>query len=132
VGVLAVEFFVTGIDTLLVNEMAPRPHNSGHFTINACVTDQFEQQLRILCNLPLGSAEALTPAVMVNILGDIWESGSPNWDQVLTEPTASLHLYGKKEPRKGRKMGHVTVLGHSASDALKKAEHIKQILHIPD
>ncbi len=132
VGVLAVEFFVTGIDTLLVNEMAPRPHNSGHYTINACVTDQFEQQLRILCNLPLGAADPLTPAVMVNILGDIWEQGSPSWDKVLEEPTASLHLYGKKEPRKGRKMGHVTVLGHSASDALNKAELIKAILHIPE
>ncbi|MBU6468125.1 MAG: 5-(carboxyamino)imidazole ribonucleotide synthase [Betaproteobacteria bacterium] len=131
VGVLAVEFFVTGIDTLLVNEMAPRPHNSGHFTINACVTDQFEQQLRILCNLPMGSCDALSPAVMLNILGDIWEQGTPQWEKVLEEPTASLHLYGKKEPRKGRKMGHITVLGPSANDALKKAEDIKHILNIP-
>ncbi|HQT81682.1 MAG: 5-(carboxyamino)imidazole ribonucleotide synthase [Ferrovum sp. 37-45-19] len=132
VGVLAVEFFVTGIDTLLVNEMAPRPHNSAHFTLNACVTDQFEQQLRILCHLPMGSTEALTPAVMLNILGDVWEHGVPQWEKVLKESTASLHLYGKKEPRKGRKMGHITVLGHSASDALRKVETIKKTLQIPE
>lgn len=110
VGLLAVEFFLTPEDELLVNELAPRPHNSGHFTFDACATSQFEQQLRAVCGLPLGSTELLTPAVMWNLLGDLWENGEPDWRIILSEPRAKLHLYGKNEARPGRKMGHVCVL----------------------
>ena len=132
VGVLAVEFFVTGIDTLLVNEMAPRPHNSGHYTIDACVTSQFEQQVRTLCGLPLGNPELLRPAVMVNLLGDLWAQGTPPWEVIFQEPNAKLHLYGKQAPRPGRKMGHFTVLGNSASEALEKAMGLRTALGITD
>ena len=120
-GVLAVEFFVTGSGELLVNEMAPRPHNSGHYTIDACVTSQFEQQVRTLCGLPLGDTKLLSPVVMVNLLGEAWQQGAPQWDRVLNLPDAKLHLYGKHEARGGRKMGHYTVLDHSAEAALQKA-----------
>jgi len=120
-GVLAVEFFVTLDGGLLVNEMAPRPHNSGHYTIDACVTSQFEQQVRTLCGLPLGDTRLLSPAVMVNLLGEAWHQGNPHWDRVLNLPDAKLHLYGKHEARGGRKMGHYTVLDHSAEAALQKA-----------
>ena len=120
-GVLAVEFFVTGSGELLVNEMAPRPHNSGHYTIDACVTSQFEQQVRTLCGLPLGDTKLLSPVVMVNLLGEAWQQGAPHWDRVLNLPDAKLHLYGKHEARSGRKMGHYTVLDHSAEAALQKA-----------
>ncbi|MDE2343276.1 MAG: 5-(carboxyamino)imidazole ribonucleotide synthase [Betaproteobacteria bacterium] len=132
VGVLAVEFFVTGIDTLLVNEMAPRPHNSGHYTLDACVTSQFEQQVRTLCGLPLGNPELLRPAVMVNLLGDLWAQGTPPWEVIFQEPDAKLHLYGKQAPRPGRKMGHFTVLGNSASEALEKAQRLRAALGMPD
>jgi 5-(carboxyamino)imidazole ribonucleotide synthase len=132
VGVMAVEFFVTGRDTLLVNEMAPRPHNSGHYTMDACITSQFEQQVRALCALPLGNPEQLRPAVMVNLLGDIWAEGTPPWEAVFAEPDAKLHLYGKQEPRAGRKMGHFTVLGNSLHEALEKATRIRAALKIPD
>ena len=132
VGVMAVEFFVTGRDTLLVNEMAPRPHNSGHYTLDACVTSQFEQQVRALCALPLGNPEQLRAAVMVNLLGDIWAQGTPPWEAVFAEPDAKLHLYGKEEPRAGRKMGHFTVLGNSTHEALEKAARIRAALKIPD
>lgn len=128
VGVMAVEFFVTGIDTLLVNEMAPRPHNSGHYTLDACVTSQFEQQVRTLCGLPLGSPELLRPVAMVNLLGDLWQNGTPPWEVIFSEPDAKLHLYGKEEPRPGRKMGHFTVLGSSANEALEKALAIRDKL----
>jgi 5-(carboxyamino)imidazole ribonucleotide synthase len=128
VGVMAVEFFVTGIDTLLVNEMAPRPHNSGHYTLDACVTSQFEQQVRTLCGLPLGSPELLRPVAMVNLLGDLWENGTPPWEVIFAEPDAKLHLYGKQEPRPGRKMGHFTVLGSSANEALEKALSLRERL----
>jgi 5-(carboxyamino)imidazole ribonucleotide synthase len=128
VGVMAVEFFVTGIDTLLVNEMAPRPHNSGHYTLDACITSQFEQQVRTLCGLPLGSPELLRPVAMVNLLGDLWQNGTPPWEVVFAEPLAKLHLYGKEEPRPGRKMGHFTVLGSSANEALEKALAIRDKL----
>ena len=107
VGVIAVEMFVVG-GKLLLNEIAPRPHNSGHYTIDACRTSQFEQQVRVLCGLPLGDPSQHTPAVMVNLLGDIWAGGEPRWDAVLAHPGAHLHLYGKREARPGRKMGHVT------------------------
>jgi 5-(carboxyamino)imidazole ribonucleotide synthase len=120
-GVLAVEFFVTESGELLVNEMAPRPHNSGHYTIDACVTSQFEQQVRTLCGLPLGDTKLLSPVVMVNLLGEAWQQGAPQWDLVLNLPDAKLHLYGKHEARGGRKMGHYTVLDHSAEAALQKA-----------
>jgi len=120
-GVLAVEFFVTESGELLVNEMAPRPHNSGHYTIDACVTSQFEQQVRTLCGLPLGDTKLLLPVVMVNLLGEAWQQGAPQWDRVLNLPDAKLHLYGKHEARGGRKMGHYTVLDHSAEAALQKA-----------
>ncbi|MEW6253210.1 MAG: 5-(carboxyamino)imidazole ribonucleotide synthase, partial [Planctomycetota bacterium] len=94
VGVMAVEFFVTG-GRLLINEIAPRPHNSGHYTLDACVTDQFEQQVRALCNLPLGDTRLLSPVAMVNILGDRWRNGGPHWDALLAHPNVKLHLYGK-------------------------------------
>jgi 5-(carboxyamino)imidazole ribonucleotide synthase len=110
VGLLAVEFFLAPDGELLVNELAPRPHNSGHYTFDACATSQFEQQLRAVCGLPLGSSALLTPAVMWNLLGHLWEKGEPDWSVILSEPRAKLHLYGKAEPRPGRKMGHVTVL----------------------
>lgn len=110
VGILAVEFFVSD-SQLLVNEIAPRPHNSGHYTIDACVTSQFEQQVRILAGLPLGDARMHSYAVMVNILGDVWENGEPAWDKILAYPQLKLHLYGKQEARSGRKMGHFTMLG---------------------
>ncbi len=110
VGVLCVELFVTGNDQLLVNELAPRPHNSGHLTIEAAVTSQFEQQLRAVCGLPLGSTELLRPAAMVNLLGDLWTAQEPNWRAACALPDVKLHLYGKHAARPGRKMGHLTVL----------------------
>jgi 5-(carboxyamino)imidazole ribonucleotide synthase len=117
VGVFCVEFFVTRDEELLVNEIAPRPHNSGHLTIDACVTSQFEQQLRAICGLPLGSTEFLRPAAMANLLGDLWARGEPNWPAVCRAPQLKLHLYGKATPRAGRKMGHLTVLGETAKGA---------------
>ncbi|HEX8196619.1 MAG TPA: 5-(carboxyamino)imidazole ribonucleotide synthase [Pyrinomonadaceae bacterium] len=117
VGVLCVEFFLTKDEKLLVNELAPRPHNSGHLTFDACVTSQFEQQLRAVCGLPLGSTEYLRPAAMANLLGDLWENGEPNWERALEFPNLKLHLYGKAEARAGRKMGHLTALADSAQDA---------------
>jgi 5-(carboxyamino)imidazole ribonucleotide synthase len=118
VGLLAVEFFLTSDGKLLVNELAPRPHNSGHFTFDACVTSQFEQQLRAVCGLPLGSPELLRPVVMWNILGDFWKTGTPDWSAVLRDPRAKLHLYGKSEPRPGRKMGHVCLMAETVEEAL--------------
>jgi 5-(carboxyamino)imidazole ribonucleotide synthase len=117
VGLLCVEFFVTPDGRLLVNEIAPRPHNSGHLTFDACRTSQFEQQLRAICDLPLGSTEMLQPAAMANLLGDLWEGGEPNWAAALAFPDVKLHLYGKSAPRAGRKMGHLTALADSASEA---------------
>jgi 5-(carboxyamino)imidazole ribonucleotide synthase len=136
-GVLCVELFVARDGALLVNEMAPRPHNSGHYTIDACVTSQFEQQARILAGLPLGSTAQHLPAVMVNLLGDIWFAQGdaphePPWAAVLEHATAKLHLYGKKEPRRGRKMGHVTCLGDTLEAALSTARAVKRALGIPD
>jgi 5-(carboxyamino)imidazole ribonucleotide synthase len=117
VGVLCVEFFVTRDDKLLVNELAPRPHNSGHYTIDACVSCQFEQQVRAVCGLPLGSNRQHRPAAMVNLLGDVWQPNSPRWDQALKQADLKLHLYGKAEPRPGRKMGHFTALADNAQHA---------------
>lgn len=121
VGVLCVEFFVTRDGGLLVNEMAPRPHNSGHFTIDACVTSQFEQQVRSVCGLPLGGTTRLRPSAMANLLGDLWSAGEPNWAAALGDSQAKLHLYGKSEARAGRKMGHITVLGDGRGDAINRA-----------
>lgn len=121
-GLLAVEFFVRRDGSLLVNEMAPRPHNSGHYTLDACVTSQFEQQLRAVCGLPLGSSRLLSPVVMVNILGDAWEGGEPDWAALLSDGDVRLHLYGKREPRPGRKMGHFTVVKPDVDEALRAAE----------
>lgn len=124
VGVLAVEYFVVGGE-LFANEIAPRPHNSGHYTLDACASSQYEQQVRALCGLALGDERLLAPAVMVNVLGDAWRGGEPRWETVLGDPGAKLHLYGKREPRPGRKMGHFTVLGKSVEDALERALAIK-------
>ncbi|HZI19730.1 MAG TPA: 5-(carboxyamino)imidazole ribonucleotide synthase [Pyrinomonadaceae bacterium] len=119
VGVMCVEFFLTKGGRLLINELAPRPHNSGHFTIDACTTSQFEQQLRAVCGLPLGSTGLLRPAAMANLLGDLWQGGEPRWSAALASPDVKLHLYGKTEPRPGRKMGHLTALGPTAADAAR-------------
>ncbi len=121
VGVLCVELFLTRDQQLLVNELAPRPHNSGHWTIDACVTSQFEQQLRTVCGLPLGSTEQLRPAAMANLLGDVWQHGTPNWSAVCAMPDVKLHLYGKLDARPGRKMGHLTALGATPEAAAETA-----------
>jgi 5-(carboxyamino)imidazole ribonucleotide synthase len=126
---IAVEFFLTRDNELIVNELAPRPHNSGHYTFDACLTSQFEQQLRAVCGLPFGSSELLRPAVMVNLLGDLWKNGQqPDWRPVLNNPYAKLHLYGKVEGRPGRKMGHFCVLRETIDRALAEALQIKQEL----
>jgi len=137
VGVMCVEFFVLADASLVVNEMAPRPHNSGHYTIDACVSSQFEQQVRVMAGLPLGSTRQHEPAVMINLLGDLWlrdpAAGGPvepDWAQVLRHPQAKLHLYGKAQPRRGRKMGHVTVLGSSVDEAVHGAVQIERALGI--
>ena len=125
VGVLAVEMFVTGDEpVLVVNEMAPRPHNSGHHTLDACTTDQFQQQVRLMCGLLPGNTALLAPCTMANILGDVWgEDGSePNWLNLQQQASSHLHLYGKKSARKGRKMGHFTTLSDSAEQALQAAQ----------
>lgn len=116
-GIVCVEYFETMDGKLLVNEIAPRPHNSGHLTIDACVSSQFEQQVRAICGLPLGSAASLRPAAMANLLGDLWQQGEPAWDRALALPGVRLHLYGKRDPRPGRKMGHLTALADSPAEA---------------
>lgn len=117
IGVLCVEFFLTRDGRLLINETAPRPHNSGHLTIDAHVSCQFEQQVRAICGLPLGSSEQRTPSAMANLLGDVWENGEPNWPALLAFPSVKLHLYGKREARVGRKMGHLTALAPTIDEA---------------
>jgi 5-(carboxyamino)imidazole ribonucleotide synthase len=117
VGILCIEFFVARDGRLLVNELAPRPHNSGHLTVDACRTSQFEQQLRSICGLPLGSPELLQPAAMANLLGDLWTEGEPDWVRALAIPDVKLHLYGKVEARPGRKMGHLTALAQTVDEA---------------
>jgi len=119
IGVLCVEFFLTRDGALLINELAPRPHNSGHLTIDACVTSQFEQQVRAVCGLPPGAADLLRPAAMANLLGDLWNHREPDWAAACLVPGVKLHLYGKSEPRRGRKMGHLTALAHHAPEALR-------------
>ncbi|HYF60039.1 MAG TPA: 5-(carboxyamino)imidazole ribonucleotide synthase [Burkholderiaceae bacterium] len=135
VGVLCVEFFVLDDGRLVVNEMAPRPHNSGHWSIDACATSQFEQQARAMAGLPLGSVRQLAPAVMLNLLGDVWYGDGdaprePDWNAVLRHPEAKLHLYGKTEARRGRKMGHVTVTGETPRAAADVAAAIERELGI--
>lgn len=128
VGVLCVEFFVTAAGRLLINEIAPRPHNSGHFTIDACITSQFEQQVRAVCGLSLGDTAQIRPAAMVNLLGDLWINGEPNWAAALAMADVKLHLYGKGEARVGRKMGHITAMGDSVDEAAAKALAARDVL----
>jgi 5-(carboxyamino)imidazole ribonucleotide synthase len=128
VGMMAIELFVTREDELLVNEVAPRTHNSGHYTFGACATSQFEQHLRAICGLPLGDPSLLRPAVMLNILGDLWCNGSPDWTPVLSQPNAHLHLYGKRRASPGRKMGHVLILGDDGEHVSAVAETIADAL----
>mgnify|MGYP005838170259 CR=1 FL=1 len=128
VGVLCVEMFLDRRGRLLINELAPRPHNSGHLTIEASVTSQFEQQARAICGLPLGSTELLRPAAMANLLGDLWEHGEPNWAVALAVPGVKLHLYGKKAARSGRKMGHLTALAGTIEDARAKVMQARAAL----
>ena len=127
VGVACVEFFVTRDGRVLVNEIAPRPHNSGHLTIAACETSQFEQQVRAICGLPLGSTRQLAPAAMANLLGDCWANGEPDWDAALAVPGVSLLLYGKSEPRPGRKMGHLTALADSVDEAIANVTRARSL-----
>ena len=117
VGVLAVEMFLMGDGGIVVNELAPRPHNSGHFSFDASVTSQFEQQVRAVCGLPLGSTESLRPAAMANLLGDVWANGEPDWAAAAAFPGVKIHLYGKTVPKPGRKMGHLTAFGASVEEA---------------
>lgn len=128
VGLLAVEFFLAKDGRLIVNELAPRPHNSGHYSFDGCLTNQFEQQVRAVCGLPLGSPRLLSPTVMCNLLGDLWQQGVPDWNLILRNPNAKLHLYGKEEARSGRKMGHFTILADQVETALEEARAIKQNL----
>jgi 5-(carboxyamino)imidazole ribonucleotide synthase len=125
VGVLGVEFFVTRTGEVLINELAPRTHNSGHYTLDACATSQFEQQARAICGLPLGPTALTSPVVMLNLLGDLWSKGEPRWRLLHGDPAARLHLYGKAEARPGRKMGHLNVLAADVEAALLKARQLK-------
>jgi 5-(carboxyamino)imidazole ribonucleotide synthase len=128
VGVLCVEFFLTKEGKLLLNEIAPRPHNSGHLTIEACLTSQFEQQCRAVCGLPLGDTTYRQPAAMANLLGDLWQNGEPDWTAVLRMPDVKLHLYGKREARPGRKMGHLTALASSVAEAERIVREARALL----
>ncbi len=120
VGVLTVELFLTADDRILINELAPRVHNSGHLTLDASLTSQFEQQVRAVCGLPLGSTELTSPAAMANLLGDLWDNGEPHWLAALEDPRVKLHLYGKRHARAGRKMGHLTATGSSIEEAMDR------------
>ena len=128
VGVLCVEFFVRKDGSLLINELAPRPHNSGHFSFDANLTSQFEQQLRAVCGLPLGDTRQFGPAAMANLLGDIWDNGEPDWEAAVGVPTVKLHLYGKAEPRPGRKMGHLTAVAPTLEQAVADVERARRLL----
>ncbi|MGZ5002568.1 MAG: 5-(carboxyamino)imidazole ribonucleotide synthase [Chthoniobacterales bacterium] len=130
VGLLAVEMFLTKSGELLVNELAPRPHNSGHWTIEGCTTSQFEQQVRAVCGLPLGSTEILRPAAMANLLGEIWQNGEPDWSKAFEADGVHLHLYGKSEPRPRRKMGHLTALGKTADEAFARVSEARAALQL--
>jgi 5-(carboxyamino)imidazole ribonucleotide synthase len=129
VGLIAVELFVVAGEMLLVNELAPRPHNSGHFSFDACVTSQFEQQLRAVCGLPLGDPALLSPAAMANLLGDLWKDHEPNWPAALRDPRVKLHLYGKQTPKPGRKMGHLTALAETVEEARQIVLAAREALH---
>jgi 5-(carboxyamino)imidazole ribonucleotide synthase len=129
VGVLCVEFFVCKDGRLLINELAPRPHNSGHFTFDANLTSQFEQQLRAVCLLPLGATTQFIPAAMANLLGDLWEAHEPHWSAAAAIPDVKLHLYGKLEPRSGRKMGHLTALAPTTEEALADVQRARNVLN---
>jgi 5-(carboxyamino)imidazole ribonucleotide synthase len=132
VGLICIEFFLTRDGRLLVNEIAPRPHNSGHLTIDACACSQFEQQVRAVCGLPLGSFEMTVPAAaMANLLGDVWQAGEPRWERVLSDPRLRLHLYGKTDARPGRKMGHLTGLAGNADDAAAMVRAARESLFAP-
>ncbi len=131
VGVLAVEMFLLADGGIVINELAPRPHNSGHFSFDASVTSQFAQQVRAICGLPLGSTDSLAPAAMSNLLGDVWldsKTGTPDWAAALAIPGVHLHLYGKSEPKRGRKMGHITATGTNVEDAAAKARAARAAL----
>ncbi|AGY91270.1 hypothetical protein SPICUR_01245 [Spiribacter curvatus] len=128
VGVLCIEMFLTRDGDLLVNELAPRPHNSGHLTIEACASSQFDQQLRAVCGLPLGETARRVPTAMANLLGDHWESGEPDWAAALADPAVNLHLYGKAEPRPGRKMGHLTASAPSRDEAVRRVTQARSAL----
>ncbi|KMY86627.1 Phosphoribosylaminoimidazole carboxylase ATPase subunit [Candidatus Paraburkholderia calva] len=134
VGVLCVEFFVLEDGSLIANEMAPRPHNSGHYTVDACATSQFEQQVRAMTGMPLGDTRQHSPAAMLNLLGDIWFDGKkarpPAWTDVAAMPTARLHLYGKEEARPGRKMGHINFTAATLEEARTAARDCARMLHI--
>jgi len=127
VGVACVEFFVARDGRVLVNEIAPRPHNSGHLTIAACATSQFEQQVRAVCGLPLGSPRQLAPAAMANLLGDCWVRGEPDWASALAVPGVSLMLYGKRDPRPGRKMGHLTAVADTVAEAIARVQRARAL-----
>ena len=129
IGTMAVEFFVSTDGDIIANEIAPRPHNSGHYTLDACHTSQFEQQVRMLCGLPAGDCDLVSPVVMINTLGDVWGNSEPKWDQLLAEPNVKLHLYGKKEARVGRKMGHFNVLAANTDDAMAQASRLFDAIH---
>jgi 5-(carboxyamino)imidazole ribonucleotide synthase len=129
VGVMGVEFFVGRNGEVLVNELAPRTHNSGHYTMDACNVSQFEQQVRAICGLPLVKPELKSPVVMVNILGDAWAKGEPDWTTLQARPGTHLHLYGKAEARSGRKMGHFNVLAGDVESALAQARVAKADLY---
>ncbi len=133
VGILAVEFFISSDDRLLVNELAPRPHNSGHHTINACVCSQFENQARAISGIPLGSTRLLSPVIMMNLLGDLWpeKHKAPDWSAITNIPGASLHLYGKREARKGRKMGHASFLGNTLEEVILKINSVRESFKLP-
>jgi 5-(carboxyamino)imidazole ribonucleotide synthase len=128
VGVMGVELFVADGGRLFVNELAPRPHNTGHWTLDACSTDQFEQQVRAMCGLPLATPRLLSPVAMVNLLGDLWRNGTPRWDEVFRRPGVRLHLYGKAEARPGRKMGHLNCLSDDPDHALALALEARDAL----
>ncbi|WP_416234623.1 5-(carboxyamino)imidazole ribonucleotide synthase [Methylophaga sp. OBS4] len=128
VGTMAVEFFVSTSGEIIANEIAPRPHNSGHYTVDACHTSQFEQQVRMLCGLPSGNCDLISPVVMVNLLGDVWGSSVPHWNTLLVHPNIKLHLYGKQEARPGRKMGHFNILANNTQQAMELAEKAFQSL----
>jgi 5-(carboxyamino)imidazole ribonucleotide synthase len=128
IGLLAVEMFLKADGELLVNELAPRPHNSGHWTIEGCVTSQFEQHVRAVCGMPLGATDVLQPSAMANLLGDVWREGEPDWSRALRVPGVHLHLYGKREPRPRRKMGHLTAVGRTVDDAIARVTEARAAL----